>query len=162
MKLWNLFPPNFLLKNLIKMVFTLSMCQISYNFTKLNWFWCHCGWALTPNPPILTYQTIIKITVNHNTASTHIIYHINYDVFIIFSYLRVIITVLECCLLCVSLYIYSSYLKYYIWFGVNFSWLGLVFYSCVFSYNPHSLFEMFKSTRGAAQPKKWEDAKSKS
>lgn len=49
--------------------------------------------------------------------------------------------------------IYISYLKYYIWFGVIFSWLGLVFYSCVFSYNPHSLFEMFKSTRGAAQPK---------
>ena len=135
MKLWNLFPPNFLLKNLIKMVFTLSMCQISYNFTKLNWFWCHCGWALTPNPPILTYQTIIKITVNHNTALTHIIYHIIYDVFIIFSYLRVIITVLECCLLLLLLFIsiYISYLKYYIWFGVKFFLVGFSFlFVCFF------------------------------
>ena len=127
MKLWNLFPPNFLLKNLIKMVFTLSMCQISYNFTKLNWFWCHCGWALTPNPPILTYQTIIKIVVNHSTALTHIIYHIIYDILFLLLYLCVIITVLitvPCYSTLRGVYlfisIYISYLIHYIWFGVIF------------------------------------------
>ena len=56
---------------------------------------------------------------------------------------------------CLSVYLYIYFLPnslYLVW--CYFSWLGLVFYSCVFSYNPHSLFEMFKSTRGAAQPKK--------
>ena len=93
MKLWNLFPPNFLLKNLIKMVFTLSMCQISYNFTKLNWFWCHNGWALTPNPPKrLNFNLPTEITVYYNTAYIYCTYNSLYyhnikifDVIIIIS-----------------------------------------------------------------------------